>query len=88
MMAEKKAGKKPDLALVIGMGKPKPGKDEEEADVEKEDGEDEDAAYDDAFHELAEALGVDPAKVDATRGVDALRVMHKLCSGDHESDEE
>lgn len=80
------AKKKPDLALVIGVGDKGKPKDEEEMDGE---GDDEGGAYTDAFHELAMALGVDPAKVDADKGVEAMKVMHDLCAaGEHEEEAE
>lgn len=74
--------KKPDLAVVIGMGKPK-GEKEAPEEEHDEDGAEDEAAYHDAFHELAGALGIDPKSTDPARGAEAFKVLHDLCADEY-----
>jgi hypothetical protein len=84
------AKKKPDLAVVIGMGKPKGGAEEEAPPESEREEADEESAYHDAFHELASALGVDPKMTDAAKGAEAFKTLHDLCASEYgeESGEE
>lgn len=72
--------KKPDLAVVIGMGG-KPPKDRESSpDMHEEDADGGEMAHEEAMGAMHDALKAG----DMTAAVDAFRTLYDLCAADHE----
>lgn len=80
----KPAKKKPGLAIVIGMGKPK-GKEPEDMpdDDEHEDPDGDEGAHEDAMAEFNDAAH----KGDLPRQIEAFKTLYDLCMAEHKDAE-